>query len=99
MSIEMLQDLHLLTRDGPLNAGDTATDDALALAIATGADHVAVVPCCQAEVARQLDRWRGGHPPRSRAEADPPANLPARRPDPDAQPDVVGSSPAPRPDA
>jgi hypothetical protein len=39
-----------------LHACDTATDDALALAIAAGADHVAVVPCCQAEVARQLER-------------------------------------------
>jgi hypothetical protein len=37
-----------------LHACDTATDDALALAIAANADHVAVVPCCQAEVARQL---------------------------------------------
>jgi hypothetical protein len=39
-----------------LHACDTATDDALALAISAGADHVAVVPCCQAEVARQLER-------------------------------------------
>ena len=39
-----------------LHACDTATDDALALAIANGSDHVAVVPCCQAEVARQLER-------------------------------------------
>jgi hypothetical protein len=39
-----------------LHACDTATDDALALAIAAGADHVAVVPCCQAEVARQLEK-------------------------------------------
>jgi len=38
-----------------LHACDTATDDAIVLAIAAGADHVAVVPCCQAEVARQLD--------------------------------------------
>ena len=37
-----------------LHACDTATDDALVLAIANNADHVAVVPCCQAEVARQL---------------------------------------------
>ncbi len=41
-----------------LHACDTATDDALALAIAQGADHVAVVPCCQAEVARQLEKSR-----------------------------------------
>lgn len=41
-----------------LHACDTATDDALAMAIAAGADHVAVVPCCQAEVARQLERAR-----------------------------------------
>lgn len=39
-----------------LHACDTATDDALALAIASTADYVAVVPCCQAEVARQLDK-------------------------------------------
>ena len=39
-----------------LHACDTATDDALALAIASTADHVAVVPCCQAEVARQLEQ-------------------------------------------
>jgi len=45
--------VHLVTA---LHACDTATDDALALAIRTGADHVAVVPCCQAEVAEQLHR-------------------------------------------
>jgi hypothetical protein len=38
-----------------LHACDTATDDALALGIGCNADHVAVVPCCQAEVARQLE--------------------------------------------
>ena len=37
-----------------LHACDTATDDALAAALRLGADHVAVVPCCQAEVAQQL---------------------------------------------
>src|SRR5262245_33247974 len=57
---EVAQAAQLATRDRrpqivtALHACDTATDDALALAIATGADHVAVVPCCQAEVARQL---------------------------------------------
>jgi hypothetical protein len=45
-----------------LHACDTATDDALALAITRGADHVAVVPCCQAEVARQLDSVRPPDP-------------------------------------
>lgn len=45
-----------------LHACDTATDDALALAIAQGADHVAVVPCCQAEVARQLEKARPDEP-------------------------------------
>jgi len=45
--------LHLVTA---LHACDTATDDAIALAVRHGADHVAVVPCCQAEVARQLER-------------------------------------------
>jgi hypothetical protein len=43
--------VHLVTA---LHACDTATDDALALAIGRKADYVAVVPCCQAEVARQL---------------------------------------------
>ena len=42
---------HLLTA---LHACDTATDDALAAAIRRGVDQLAVVPCCQAEVARQL---------------------------------------------
>jgi hypothetical protein len=45
-----------------LHACDTATDDALAIAIAAGADHVAVVPCCQAEVARQLEQSRPADP-------------------------------------
>jgi hypothetical protein len=45
-----------------LHACDTATDDALALAIDKAADHVAVVPCCQAEVARQLEASRPDDP-------------------------------------
>lgn len=45
-----------------LHACDTATDDALALAIANQADHVAVVPCCQAEVARQLEKSKPADP-------------------------------------
>lgn len=45
-----------------LHACDTATDDALVLAIALGADHVAVVPCCQAEVARQLEHVQSSDP-------------------------------------
>lgn len=47
--------IHLLTA---LHACDTATDDALAAAIAHDADYVAVVPCCQAEVAQQLKQAR-----------------------------------------
>jgi hypothetical protein len=43
--------IHLLVA---LHACDTATDDALLGAMAHQADHIAVVPCCQAEVARQL---------------------------------------------
>lgn len=45
-----------------LHACDTATDDALVLALAQAADHVAVVPCCQAEVARQLEAAKGVDP-------------------------------------
>ena len=45
-----------------LHACDTATDDALALAVRRRAPFVAVAPCCQAELAR---RWA------ARAEADP----------------------------
>ncbi len=50
---ELPERVHLVTA---LHACDTATDDALALAVRHGADHVALVPCCQAEVARQLER-------------------------------------------
>jgi hypothetical protein len=48
---ELPERVHLLTA---LHACDTATDDALAVGIQRGADHLAVVPCCQAEVAQQL---------------------------------------------
>ena len=37
-----------------LHACDTATDDAIAFALAHRARHVALVPCCQAEVAASL---------------------------------------------
>ncbi len=47
--------IHLLLA---LHACDTATDDALAVAIRHKADHVALVPCCQAEVAQQLKEAR-----------------------------------------
>lgn len=51
--------VHLVTA---LHACDTATDDALALALRHGADHIAVVPCCQAEVARQLKDGKPADP-------------------------------------
>ena len=56
---ELPASLQLVTA---LHACDTATDDALALGIARGAAAIAVVPCCQAEVARQLDA-RGDRDP------------------------------------
>ncbi|MCL2626655.1 MAG: SAM-dependent methyltransferase [Cystobacterineae bacterium] len=43
--------VHLVTG---LHACDTATDDALARALLLGVEHVALVPCCQAELARAL---------------------------------------------
>jgi Methyltransferase domain len=45
-----------------LHACDTATDDALALAIAHDTPHIAVVPCCQAEVAQLLKGHRNDSP-------------------------------------
>ncbi|MHB8872456.1 MAG: class I SAM-dependent methyltransferase [Myxococcaceae bacterium] len=50
-----------------LHACDTATDDALAAAVKRNADHVAVVPCCQAEVARQLEDKADNASPAMRA--------------------------------
>jgi hypothetical protein len=49
--------IHLLVA---LHACDTATDDALWCGLSRGADHVAVVPCCQAELARLLPPAAGG---------------------------------------
>jgi hypothetical protein len=46
-----------------LHACDTATDDALLLALRHEADHVAAVPCCQAEVAAQLKESPKQAPP------------------------------------
>lgn len=53
---------HLVTA---LHACDTATDDAIALGLAKRADYIAIVPCCQAEVAALLkEASRGkGEPP------------------------------------
>ena len=39
-----------------LHACDTASDDALALGIAEGADFIGVAPCCQAELARSWEK-------------------------------------------
>ncbi len=56
--------VHLMTA---LHACDTATDDAMFAAIRHGADHVALVPCCQAEVAQQLKDARAGVGPAMQA--------------------------------
>ena len=42
-----------------LHACDTATDDAIAFVLRNGAKHIALVPCCQAEVAQLLDGAKG----------------------------------------
>src|ERR1700759_5556801 len=42
-----------------LHACDTATDEAIIFALKHEARYVALVPCCQAEVARQLDDDKG----------------------------------------
>ncbi|NWH09240.1 MAG: SAM-dependent methyltransferase [Alphaproteobacteria bacterium] len=50
--------VHLVTA---LHACDTATDDAIAFALAHQAAYIALVPCCQAELARALE-GHGDHP-------------------------------------
>ncbi len=52
--------VHVVTA---LHACDTATDDALLAAFAHNADYVAVVPCCQAEVARALKEKKAAASP------------------------------------
>jgi hypothetical protein len=42
-----------------LHACDTATDEAIIFALKHGARHIALVPCCQAELARELDGAKG----------------------------------------
>jgi hypothetical protein len=41
-----------------LHACDTATDDAIAFGLAKGAQHLVLVPCCQAEVASVLRKHK-----------------------------------------
>ena len=42
-----------------LHACNTATDDAIAFALARKARHIVLVPCCQAEMATELNRQKG----------------------------------------
>lgn len=57
--VELPGRVHLMVA---LHACDTATDDALRAGIEGDADHIAVVPCCQAEVARALKTQIVGDP-------------------------------------
>jgi hypothetical protein len=60
LSVAQAIDSTLLPREvdivTALHACDTATDDAIRFALARGARHVVLVPCCQAEVAGVLRR-------------------------------------------
>ncbi len=61
IEISTAQSLHAQSLNVPidivtaLHACDTATDDAIAFALAKKAQHIVLVPCCQAELAA---RWR-----------------------------------------
>jgi len=64
-----------------LHACDTATDDAIAFALARQAQHLVLVPCCQAEVAAALRRHKaqppGGQAPEPAGSSPAPAPLSA----------------------
>lgn len=56
---ELPSRIHVVTA---LHACDTATDDALLRGLALNADHMVVVPCCQAEVAQLLKEHKAKGP-------------------------------------
>jgi len=60
-----------------LHACDTATDDAIAFALARQALHVVLVPCCQAEVAAALRRHKAQRPGEQAPEQPEPNPAPA----------------------
>jgi hypothetical protein len=54
-SIDLPERINIVTA---LHACDTATDDAIAFGLAKHAQHMVLVPCCQAEVAAVLKKTR-----------------------------------------